>query len=40
MEITRSKQESTATIKLVNLVTKCDSVFMAYSSGMGPQQTL
>src|SRR5215471_12809129 len=34
--MTRSKQESTATIKLVNLATKRDSVFMASSSGVGP----
>ena len=33
--MTRSKQESTATIKLVNLVMKRDSVFMAFSSGRG-----
>src|SRR5262249_14544016 len=31
--------ESTATIKLVNLATKRDSVFMASSSGWGLQQT-
>src|SRR5262249_28003368 len=37
--MTRSKQESTATIKLVNLVMKRDSVFMAFSSGRGPVQT-
>src|SRR5437588_10786 len=36
---TRSKQESTATIKLVNLVMKRDSVFMAFSSGRGLVQT-
>jgi hypothetical protein len=34
LEITRSKQESTATIKLVNLATKRDSVFMAFSFGV------
>ena len=34
--MTRSKQESTATIRLVNLVTKRDSVFMAFSFGIGP----
>src|SRR6516165_2533661 len=39
LKITRSKQESTATIKLVNLATKRDSVFMASSSGWGPQRT-
>ena len=39
LKMTRSKQESTATIKLVNLATKRDSVFMASSSGLGPQQT-
>ena len=39
LKMTRSKQESTATIKLVNLVTKRDSVFMAFSSGLGPVQT-
>src|SRR5437868_9015849 len=39
LKMTRSKQESTATIKLVNLATKRDSVFMASSSGWGPQQT-
>src|SRR6266481_4890233 len=33
--MTRSKHESTATIKLVNLVTKRDSDFMAFSSGWG-----
>jgi hypothetical protein len=38
LKMTRSKQESTATIKLVNLATKRDSVFMA-SSGMGPLPT-
>src|SRR5271163_4436900 len=32
---TRSKQESTATIKLVNLETKRESVFMAFSFGKG-----
>src|SRR5262249_23119314 len=32
---TRSKQERTATIKLVNLATKRDSVFMAFSFGKG-----
>jgi hypothetical protein len=32
---TRSKQESTATIRRVNLETKRDSVFMAFSFGMG-----
>src|SRR6516164_4925690 len=37
--MTRSKHESTATIKLVNLVTKRDSVFMAFSCGTGPRQT-
>ena len=37
--MTRSKQESTATIKLVNLVTKRDSVFMAFSFGEGLVQT-
>src|SRR5262249_52383903 len=36
---TRSKHESMATIKLVNLITKRDSVFMASSSGLGPHQT-
>src|SRR5258708_32523354 len=35
LKMTRSKQESTATIKLVNLVMKRDSVFMAFSSGRG-----
>src|SRR5580704_13588174 len=39
LKMTRSKQESTATIKLVNLVMKRDSVFMAFSSGRGPVQT-
>ena len=39
LKMTRSKQESTATIKLVNLVTKRDSVFMAFSFGLGPQET-
>src|SRR5579885_234360 len=34
---TRSKQESTATIELVNLVTKRDSVFMASSGRLGAQ---
>jgi hypothetical protein len=38
LKITRSKQESTATIKLVNLATKRDSVFMASSGGLGPQE--
>jgi hypothetical protein len=38
LKITPWKQESTATIKLVNLATKGDSVFMASPSGMGPQQ--
>ena len=35
LKMTRSKQESTATIKLVNLATKRDSVFMAFSFGKG-----
>src|SRR6516225_11706858 len=35
LKMTRSKQESTATMRLVNLVTKRDSVFMAFSSGKG-----
>src|SRR5262249_46139860 len=39
LKMTRSKQESTAAIKLVNLMTKRDSVFMASSWGLGPQQT-
>src|SRR4029077_13842017 len=39
LKMTRSKHESTATIRLVNLVTKRDSVFMAFSSGMGPIPT-
>ena len=38
LKMTRSKQESTATIKLVNLATKRDSVFMAFSSGWDAQQ--
>ena len=37
--LSRELSESTATIKLVNLVMKRDSVFMAFSSGVGPQQT-
>src|SRR5262245_10562502 len=37
--MTRSKQESTATIRPVNLATRRDSVFMASSSGWGLQQT-
>src|SRR6476620_7274155 len=32
--MTRSKHESTATSKLVNLTTKRDSVFMAFSVGV------
>src|SRR5262245_59253046 len=36
--MTRSKQESTAPIKPVNLVMKRDSVFMAFSSGKGPSK--
>src|SRR5262245_17743602 len=39
LKMTRSKQESTATIRLVNLATKRDSVFMAFSSGEGLVQT-
>jgi hypothetical protein len=35
--MTQSNQESTATIKLVNLATKRYSVFMASSSGWGAQ---
>src|SRR5262245_29596567 len=35
LKMTRSKQESTATIRLVNLATKRASVFMAFSSGKG-----
>src|SRR5438105_4326227 len=35
LKMTRSKQESTATIRLVNLETKRDSVFMAFSFGVG-----
>src|SRR5260221_4101838 len=35
LKMTRSKQESTATIRLVNLETKRDSVFMAFSFGKG-----
>ena len=35
LKMTRSKLESTATIKLVNLTTKRDSVFMAFSFGTG-----
>src|SRR3954447_24167956 len=35
LKMMRSKQESTTTIRLVNLVTKRDSVFMAFSSGKG-----
>jgi hypothetical protein len=38
LKITRSEQESTATIKLVNLATRHDSVFMVSTSGMGPRQ--
>jgi hypothetical protein len=34
-----SKQESTATTKLVNLARERASVSMAYASGTGPQQT-
>ncbi len=33
------KQDNSATIKLVNLVTKRDSVFMAFSFGKGACQT-
>src|SRR5665213_917168 len=33
--MTRSKQESTATISLVNLMTKRESVFMAFCSRLG-----
>jgi hypothetical protein len=33
--MTRSKQESMATIKLLNLATKRDSVFKAFSFGQG-----
>src|SRR4051812_37231332 len=39
LKMTRSKQERTATIRLVNLMMKRDSVFMAFSSGVGPVQT-
>jgi hypothetical protein len=39
LKMTRSKQESTATIKLVNLAAKRDSIFVASSSGLGPQKT-
>src|SRR5947209_14045192 len=35
LKMTRSKQESTATIKPVNLEPKRDSVFMAFSFGEG-----
>src|SRR5260370_37061183 len=35
LKMTRSKQESTATMRLVNLETKRDSVFMAFSFGTG-----
>jgi hypothetical protein len=35
LKMTRSKLESTATIKLLNLTTKRDSVFMAFSFGTG-----
>jgi hypothetical protein len=37
--MTRSKHERTATIKLVDLAMKRDSVFMGFSFGMGPLQT-
>src|SRR3954453_13091783 len=37
--MTRSKQESTAVMRLVNLTTKRDSVFMAFSFGVGPKPT-
>src|SRR5512135_3494560 len=39
LKMTRSKQESTATITRINLVTKRDGVFMASSSGRGREQT-
>jgi hypothetical protein len=39
LKTTRSKQQSTTTIKLVNLVTKRESVFMAFSFGIGPFPT-
>src|SRR5262249_47143743 len=39
LKMTRSKQESTATINPVNLAARRDSVFMASSSGWEPQQT-
>src|SRR5215472_12821788 len=39
LKMTRSKQESTATIRPVNLATKRDGVFMASSSGQGLEQT-
>src|SRR5947209_17306032 len=35
----RSKQHSTETIRLVNLMTKRDSVVMAFPSGVVPEQT-
>src|SRR5262245_55413009 len=35
LKMTRSKHESTPTIRLVNLTMKRDSVFMAFSSGKG-----
>jgi hypothetical protein len=35
LNMTRSKQESTVTIRLVNLETKRESVFMAFCSGVG-----